>query len=285
MIALDWADIRTRLEPFDRPGEIIYGVPKGGMIVTSLLRRATVTTDPSKATLILDDLIDSGRTRDYYLARYPSIPFEALFVKNPNSTEWLVFPWESQHPGNGGEIDSVQSNITRLIEFLGEDPKREGLVDTPNRVINSWKEIYSGYSQSPEDYLTTFSTDGYDQIILSKDIEFYSMCEHHMLPFTGRAHIAYIPNERIIGISKLARLLEVYSRRLQIQERIGDQVTTALMHFLQPRGAACILEATHMCMQMRGVNKQQSTMVTSSMRGLFFDDPRSRSELMSLIKS
>lgn len=282
MIYLTWDDVFTALRKVDRPGEIVYGVPNGGMIAAGFLREAQVTPFPEKATIILDDLEDSGRTREHYQRLYPDIPFVVLFEK-PTS-EWLVLPWETQHPGRSGEIDSVQSNITRILEYIGEDPKREGLVDTPNRVIRSWGEIFSGYKQNPADYLTVFDSDGYDQIIISKNIEFFSLCEHHMLPFFGKAHIAYIPDKKIIGISKLARLLEVYSRRLQIQERIGDQVTSALMTHLEPKGAACILEASHMCMQMRGVNKQQSVMTTSSMKGVFFDDARARSELMNLIQ-
>jgi len=173
--------------------------------------------------------------------------------------------------------------IKQLLQIIGENSDREGLLKTPHRVVKMFDEIFSGYNKKPEDILTTFAADGYDQIVLLKDIELYSMCEHHMLPFVGKAHVAYIPNKRVIGISKLARLVEIYSRRLQIQERIGDQVTTALMQFLQPKGAACIIEAQHMCMRMRGVQKQNSTMVTSSMQGVFRSDLAARQELMRLI--
>lgn len=166
---------------------------------------------------------------------------------------------------------------------IGEKPEREGLKDTPRRVVKSWNEIYSGYSRTPADVLTTFSADGYDQIVLLKDIEMFSMCEHHMLPFFGKAHVAYIPGDKIIGISKLARLVDIFSRRLQIQERIGEQVTSALMTYLQPKGAACIIEAAHMCMRMRGVGKQESTMVTSSLKGVFMEKQAAREELMALI--
>ncbi len=166
---------------------------------------------------------------------------------------------------------------------IGEKPEREGLKDTPRRVVKSWNELYSGYSRTPADILTTFSADGYDQIVLLKDIEMFSMCEHHMLPFFGKAHVAYIPGDKIIGISKLARLVDIFSRRLQIQERIGEQVTSALMTYLQPKGAACIIEAAHMCMRMRGVGKQESTMVTSSLKGVFMEKQAAREELMALI--
>ena len=182
--------------------------------------------------------------------------------------------------------NTTLENIKKQLIHIGEDPTREGLKETPNRIVKSWDELYCGYNQKPEDVMTTFSADGYDQIILLKDIELYSMCEHHMLPFFGKAHVAYIPdpNKKIVGISKLARLVDIYARRLQIQERIGEQVTSALMQYLEPQGAACIIEAVHMCMRMRGVAKQQSTMCTSSLKGAFFTSAGARIELMGLIK-
>jgi len=178
----------------------------------------------------------------------------------------------------------LKTNIEVILVAIGEDPNREGLLDTPKRVVKSWSELYRGYSQKPEDVLTVFDSGGYDQIVLLKDIELYSMCEHHMLPFFGKAHVAYIPDGKVIGISKLARLVDIFARRLQIQERIGDQVTDSLMEYLKPKGAACIIEATHMCMRMRGVGKQNSVMSTSSMRGVFMTESQARQELMSLLR-
>ena len=180
----------------------------------------------------------------------------------------------------------MRASLIRMLNYIGENPNREGLINTPTRIIKSWEELYAGYSKNPKDILTVFAADGYDQIIILKDIELYSMCEHHMLPFYGKAHIAYLPNPKgkIVGISKLARLLDIYARRLQIQERIGDQVTDALMEYLQPRGAACIIEASHMCMRMRGVAKQNSIMTTSSMKGAFLIEPEIKNELLKLIK-
>lgn len=177
-----------------------------------------------------------------------------------------------------------QNLIKQQLEYIGEDPNREGLIDTPKRIVKMWDEIYAGYKKNPADILTTFSADGCDQIVLLKDIELYSMCEHHNLPFYGKAHVAYLPGEKVIGISKLARLVDIFARRMQIQERIGEQVTDALMKYLQPRGAACIIEATHMCMRMRGVGKQNSTMITSSMKGDFLTDMALKQELLTLIK-
>jgi GTP cyclohydrolase I len=180
---------------------------------------------------------------------------------------------------------SAKSSIIQILRHLGEDPEREGLKDTPSRVVKSWSELYAGYGKDVSSIFTTFSdVHGYNQIVICKDIELYSMCEHHMLPFFGKAHVAYLPNRKVIGLSKLARLVDIYARRLQIQERIGEQVTDDLMKYLKPVGAACIIEASHMCMRMRGVNKQESTMVTSSLKGVFLTDNGARAELLQLIK-
>ncbi len=163
---------------------------------------------------------------------------------------------------------------------------REGLRKTPKRVVESWAELYSGYKQNPKETLNaTFNGEGYDGIVLLKDIEFYSTCEHHMLSFTGKAHVAYIPTERIVGISKLARIVEIYARRLQNQERITTQIADDLEKYLEPMGAAVIIEAKHQCMGCRGVKKSNATMTTSAMRGVFFDKAEARSELMDLIKN
>ena len=178
----------------------------------------------------------------------------------------------------------MESYLKEQMSFIGEDVRREGLIDTPYRIVKSWKELYAGYNQKVEDIITVFDADGYDQIVILKNIELYSMCEHHMLPFIGKAHVAYIPDKKIVGISKLARLVDMYARRMQIQERIGDQVTEALMEHLQPKGAACIIEASHLCMRMRGVAKQQSVMSTSSLKGIFRDSQNTKTELLQLLK-
>jgi len=181
--------------------------------------------------------------------------------------------------------EQIQDNLIQQLRYIGEDTEREGLIGTPVRVLKSWKEIYSGYYQDPKDFLTVFEdTGGYTGMVLLKDIELFSMCEHHMLPFFGKAHVAYIPKNKVIGISKLARLVDMYARRLQIQERIGEQVTNTLMELLEPKAAACIIEASHMCMRMRGVSKQHSVMVTSSLKGAFDFDEKARAELISMIK-
>jgi GTP cyclohydrolase IA len=192
---------------------------------------------------------------------------------------------KKQFPGNPEEM---KKSLRQIFEYLGEDPNRGGLSRTPERILKSWDKLFGGYLQNASEVLTTFKEDDllpHTQIILLKNIEFYSTCEHHFLPFVGKAHVAYMPGNRLVGISKLARIVEVFSRRLQIQERIGDQVAEALMETLQPKGSACIIEAQHFCMTSRGVEKQNSVMVTSSLRGVFLNNPKTRGELMNLIKS
>ena len=181
----------------------------------------------------------------------------------------------------------AQQAISTILEYIEPgQSNREGLVDTPSRVVNSWKEIFSGYAEDPAEVLSsTFNAEDYDGIVLLRDIEFHSTCEHHLQPFTGRAHIAYIPIERIVGISKLARIVDLHTKRLQNQERITKGIADDLEQHLNPLGAAVIIEASHGCMKCRGVKKQNSIMTTSAMRGVFFDKNEARTELMQLIQS
>ncbi len=178
----------------------------------------------------------------------------------------------------------LEKLIRALIKEIGEDPAREGLRDTPRRVAASYKKIFSGYSKKPEDVLTVFGDEKYDEMIVVKNIEFYSVCEHHMLPFFGEVHIGYIPNGKIIGLSKLPRLVEIYARRLQNQERLTNQIAKALHSILKPRGVGVIIEARHLCIMARGVEKQNSEVTTSSLIGLFKRDLNTRSEFLTFIK-
>ena len=180
-------------------------------------------------------------------------------------------------------MEAVKTLLT-YIEGNGSE-QREGLLKTPERVVESWDEIFAGYQMDSSEILqATFNAEGYDGIVLLRNIEFTSTCEHHLQPFRGRAHVAYIPVDRIAGISKLARILELHARRLQNQERITKGIADDLERELNPLGAAVILEASHGCMQCRGVAKQQAVMTTSAMRGVFFDRVEARTELMQLIK-
>ena len=190
----------------------------------------------------------------------------------------------SDVPSKQQAISAVDT-LVRYIESANGD-LREGLARTPERVIESFVEIYSGYSDDAKSILdATFNSEGYDGIVLLRDIEFHSVCEHHLLPFSGKAHIAYIPTDRIVGISKLARLLDLHSSRLQNQERVTKGVADDIENILAPLGCAVILEASHDCKQCRGVSKQNAVMTTSAMRGVFFDKVEARGELLQLINT
>ena len=173
--------------------------------------------------------------------------------------------------------------IRQIIEHIGENPDREGLRDTPKRVAASYEKMFAGYKQKPEDVLTVFGDEKYDEMIVVKNIEFYSLCEHHILPFFGKVHIGYIPDGKIIGLSKLPRLVEIYARRLQNQERLTNQIAKALQSILKPRGVGVIIEAKHLCIMARGVEKQNSEVTTSSLLGLFKREHNTRSEFLTLI--
>lgn len=173
-----------------------------------------------------------------------------------------------------------QDLIRALIEYIGEDPEREGLKDTPKRVIAAYERLFGGYKQKPEDVLTVFGDELYDEMIVVKDIEFYSTCEHHCIPFFGRAHVGYIPDGKIIGLSKIPRLVEMFSRRLQNQERMTNQIAKGLQDILKPKGVGVIVEAQHLCMMARGVEKQGSNVTTSALLGLFKRELNTRNEFL-----
>ena len=176
--------------------------------------------------------------------------------------------------------------VSEMIRRLGDDPEREGMRNTPKRVAKAMAFLTKGYAESPEKVLgDALFEDTHQSMVLVKDIEVYSLCEHHMLPFFGKAHVAYIPNGKIVGLSKLARLVEVYARRLQVQERLTEQVAQAIWDTTRPQGVAVVVEAYHLCMMMRGVEKQNSKTVTSAMRGIFLEDHRTRDEFMRFVTS
>ena len=179
----------------------------------------------------------------------------------------------------------VHEAVRKLLLWAGDDPDREGLVGTPDRVARAYKEFFAGYAQDPEEILrTTFEeVEGYDEMVLVKDIGVESHCEHHMVPIIGRAHIAYIPNNRVVGISKLARVVDIFAKRLQIQEKMTAQIANSIENVLKPKGIAVVIDASHQCMTTRGVNKPESSTVTSAMRGVFKDNPRTRNEFLSFI--
>jgi GTP cyclohydrolase I len=181
--------------------------------------------------------------------------------------------------------DAVQQAVTELIVALGEDLDREGLRDTPRRISQMYAEVLAGMDVDPAEYLTVQFGNGYDEMVILRDIPFYSMCEHHFLPFHGVAHVGYIPDGRVVGISKIARVVEAFAKRLQLQERLTAQVADCIMQALKPDGVAVVVEAEHLCMTMRGVRKPGSRMVTSAMRGGFSKQSVTRAEFLSLVQN
>lgn len=268
----------------------VYGVPRGGVPVTYLLLGVShelnlggieIVDVPEKADVIVDDLIDSGTTRNHYRSLYPHAPFMALFDKQKENMDgWLVFPWEATVEKSAEDIP------LRLLQFIGEDATRGGLLETPKRFLKAWEHYTSGYDKDPKSILKEFEdgAEAYNEMVLVKDIPVYSHCEHHLAPFYGVAHVAYIPNGKIVGLSKLARLVDIFMRRLQVQERLTNQIANTLNEALNPLGVAVVIECSHTCMISRGVQVQGSTTVTSAMKGVFFSKPEARAEFMGLIK-
>lgn len=183
------------------------------------------------------------------------------------------------------DLPRIERAVRELLAALGEDPDREGLLETPARVSRMYAEVFSGLRIDPRVYLRKTFTQKHDEMVLQKDIEFTSFCEHHLLPFTGKAHIAYLPNGKIVGLSKMARVLEAVARRPQVQERMTEEIADLLMAELDPRGVAVVVEASHSCMTIRGVRKSGTSCVTSAMRGSFLTNPATRNELMVLISN
>lgn len=187
---------------------------------------------------------------------------------------------------NPETIEKLMYHYGEVLRLLGEDPQREGLLKTPLRVAKAWSYMTKGYHEDPIAILrSAMFKEEYRQMVLVKDIEIFSVCEHHMLPFVGKAHVAYIPNGQITGLSKIARVVDCFARRLQVQERLTVQIRDSIQEALNPLGVAVVIEASHMCMQMRGVEKQDSATTTSAFTGIFLSDPRTREEFMSLITS
>ena len=193
---------------------------------------------------------------------------------------------EDSSPDSSERDPELEAEVHKVLQLIGENPGREGLVDTPKRVSRALHFLTSGYEFSVSDVVSgALFEEHCEEMVIVKDVEFYSLCEHHILPFYGRAHIGYLPKERVIGLSKIARVVDVFARRLQVQERLTTQIASGLLNVLDAHGVAVVLEASHFCMIMRGVQKQNSKTVTSSMLGAFREDSRSRSEFMELIRS
>jgi GTP cyclohydrolase I len=182
------------------------------------------------------------------------------------------------------DLDAIESSVGTILEAIGEDPEREGLIKTPHRVAKSYKELLAGYRMDPKAIINDAVFDvTYDEMVIVRDIEFYSMCEHHMLPFMGRVHVAYIPSDKVIGLSKIPRIVDLFSRRLQVQERMTTQIANYIDVVLKPQGVAVVAEGMHMCMMLRGVKKKDARMTTSAMLGIFREDMSTRMEFLDNI--
>ena len=181
------------------------------------------------------------------------------------------------------DVERIQKAVSDILLAVVEDIEREGIRETPERVARMYAELLGGMHEDPKQHLQSVFSENYDEIVLLRDIPFYSICEHHLMPFIGTAHVAYLPAGSVLGVSKLARVVDCFARRLQVQERLTDQIADFMMKSLKPRGVAVVLEASHSCMTIRGIKKPGSIMVTSSLRGIFRKDPKSRSEVMSLM--
>lgn len=187
------------------------------------------------------------------------------------------------HPQPNVDQLRIERAVAELLDALGEDPNREGLLDTPKRVARMYRELFAGLHADPAEHLGRVFNEDYDEVVLLSNIDFFSLCEHHLLPFQGKAHVAYLPNGRVVGLSKLARTVEAFARRPQVQERMTCQIADALMEHLDPKGAAVVIEAEHLCMKMRGVQKPGGVMVTSALRGAFKECASTRAEVLTLI--
>jgi GTP cyclohydrolase I len=267
---VSWEEIKKRVSLLDMSLKY-YGVPRGGAYISAMLNPVS---NPQDADIIIDDLIDSGKTRINY-EKYNK-PFIGLFNKqteNDLKNKWLVFPWEQNET-------PIEDNFTRILQYLGEDPNRDGLKETPKRYIKFLKEFLT-----PKEFnFTTFDAEGTDEMIIQTNIPFYSLCEHHIAPFFGFANVAYVPNDKIVGLSKLARCVDLYANKLQNQERITTQIAERLQNELNCKGVAVSLKAQHLCMCMRGVKKHDTWTITTKLLGVFKDDDKARNEFLFLIK-
>jgi GTP cyclohydrolase I len=265
--------------------DTVYGIPRGGcppaLMVAEFLDLGVVDS-PHATTLVVDDLVDTGVTLDRYFAHHA----DALYRKPHSPTHlapeaieldgWLVFPWEP-----ASEV-GPEDAVVRLLAWMGEDPHRDGLRDTPKRVVKAFSEMTDGYRQDEADLLGVTFDVAFDELIMLRGIEFTSLCEHHLLAFSGTVDIGYIPDQRVVGISKMARLVDVYAHRLQVQERMTQQIADALRTHLAPRGVGVVVTAKHSCMGCRGARKPDADLVTSAVAGLVKDDPRARLEFFTM---
>lgn len=300
-IHLTWNDVQnmaSALAPviMDHvyPGQklSLYGVPRGGTNVAQLLLPVLKASGaacgvsvemanlPHDANVIVDDVVASGKTKADYTRAFKAA-FFSLVPEEANKKNWYVFPWE------GDESDGPTENVRRLLQFIEGNKGRPGTDETPDRVIKAYGTWFSGYAQDPAAILKTFEdgAEGTEEMVVETNIPVYSHCEHHMAPFFGVAHVGYIPNGKIVGLSKLVRLVDVFARRLQVQERLTCQIADALNTELAPLGVGVVIECRHMCMESRGVKTPGVTTTTSALRGHMKDEPETRAEFLALARA
>ena len=269
----------------------VFGIPRGGNYPAAIVARELKIPqvfDPKEIvkgkTLLVDDIVDSGATAKEWttktkcdlLAVYADKLEKAKYVGALRKAgDWIVFPDES---GCG-----IEDNVRRILEYIGEDVNREGLLETPKRVRKAYEEVFSGYKMDPKTLIKTFTKGTCQEMVILKNAEYVSFCEHHMFPFFGHCSIGYVPNGKVIGVSKLARLLDCFAKRMQIQERMTSQIADFLEKELDALGVFVVCEGVHFCMKGRGVKKQDSSMITSAIRGEFKDNAAMRAEFLSLI--
>ncbi len=276
----------------------LYGVPRGGYVIAAMLVNRGIPSgmfamvdDPEQADIIVDDIVDSGATLERYRKKYPKTPFIALVDKtDPESifhgAGWITFPWERR---DADQAETIEDNVRRLLQLIGEDANREGLRETPHRFAKAVKTWFGGYGKDPADVMKVFE-DGAElvgearDLVMVKDIPFYSHCEHHIAPIFGTVTIGYIPGTRIMGLSKFSRLVDIFARRLQVQERLTAQIAESLMANLSPVGVGVVIKARHLCMESRGISQTGSVTTTSALRGVFMNNADARAEFLELAK-
>jgi GTP cyclohydrolase I len=281
---LTYQFVRERLRVVDRLGVRVFGIPRGGHEVVKMLAYATVVDHVSQADIIIDDIVDSGKTRDEWMAKAPGKEFFAIIDKQSDPKDaalgWVIFPWEKER----GE-DAPHDAVRRMLQFIGEDPDRAGLRGTPDRVCRALAEMCAGYAMDPAAILAKRFACSHDDLVIVRDLHFTSLCEHHLMPFAGKVSIGYIPSAEVVGLSKLPRLVDCFAHRLQLQEQLTTQIADAIELHLRPKGLGVVVEATHGCMSCRGVRRHESSTITSAVRGLLRTQPAARAEFMSLLQT
>ena len=279
--------VRGGYEPLALPIRV-FGVPKNGLVLAQRLKisypsEVRIVYKPTDADILLDDVLASGQTMKHFTDLNPEAEVRVMFDKRKPEIAalgYIRFPWEDYKK-------DTENIVVQTIEMIGDDPKRPGLVETPDRVVRSWKELYSGYQiKNPGKILEKlFQAPGSsDEMIIVKNIKVFSTCEHHLIPFFGQASVGYIPSDDwVVGASKIPRLVDVYARRLQIQERLTHEIGSTFWEYVKPKGFGIVMECQHLCMKSRGVNEPNSSLITSAMHGIFRKDSAVRTEFLNRI--